>query len=156
MDHWNDSMSARQVSVPYVYTLYLLFLILMLWHREVTSIRKESLPLVRPGFESGRRLNRHRIASRQNGRSQTDCAIDDQVKKNLNAIARPYDDRSFSPLDTTYIYICQNCWYMYLYMYMYIYNVYTVLLTHCVLVTPHGDIYLCQHWLRLWLVAPSL
>ena len=26
-------------------------------------------------------------------------------------------------------------------------------LTHCGLVTPYGDTYLGQHWLRLWLVA---
>ena len=34
---------------------------------------------------------RHQIASRLNAHSQTDWAIDDEVK-NLNSIARPYDD----------------------------------------------------------------
>ena len=40
------------------------------------------------------------ISSRLNARWQTDWAIEDQTK-NLNPIARPYDQRSFSPLDPT-------------------------------------------------------
>ena len=32
---------------------------------------------------------------------QTDWAIEDQAKKNLNSTARPYDQQAFSPLDLT-------------------------------------------------------
>ena len=43
---------------------------------------------------------RHQIASRLNARWQTDWAIEDQAK-NVNSTARPYDQRTFSPLDPT-------------------------------------------------------
>ena len=44
---------------------------------------------------------RHQIASRLNAHSQTDWAIEDQTKKSLNSIARPYDEWVFNPLDFT-------------------------------------------------------
>ena len=43
---------------------------------------------------------RHQMASRLNARWQTDWAIED-LAKNLNSTARPYDQRAFSPLDHT-------------------------------------------------------
>ena len=46
-----------------------------------------------------------RISSRLNARWQTDWAIEDQAKKNLNSTARPYDQRAFSPLDPTAIWL---------------------------------------------------
>ena len=42
---------------------------------------------------------RHQIASRLNANSQTDWAIDDHAKRNLNSTATPYNERAFSPLD---------------------------------------------------------
>ena len=42
----------------------------------------------------------NRISSRLNAYWQTDWAIDDQAK-NLNSIARPCDQRTFSPFDPT-------------------------------------------------------
>ena len=41
---------------------------------------------------------RHQIPHRLNAPSQIDWAIEDQVK-NLNSVARPYDEWAFSPLD---------------------------------------------------------
>ena len=43
------------------------------------------------------------IFSRLNTWWQTDCAIEDQAKKNLNSIARPKDQQAFSPPDPTAI-----------------------------------------------------
>ena len=43
------------------------------------------------------------IFSRLNACWQTDSAIDDQAKKNLNSTARPYDQQAFSPPDPTAI-----------------------------------------------------
>ena len=43
---------------------------------------------------------RHQIASRLNARWQTDWVMED-LAKNLNSTARPYDQRAFSPLDPT-------------------------------------------------------
>ena len=57
----------------------------------------------------------NRISSRLNARWQTDWAIGDQAK-NLNSTARPYDERSFSPLDPTAI------WLSHLALAIYIFN----------------------------------
>ena len=46
----------------------------------------------------------NRISGRLNARWQTDWAIEDQAKK-LNSTARPYDQRAFSPLDPTAIWL---------------------------------------------------
>ena len=42
----------------------------------------------------------NRIAGRLNTRWQTDWAIEGQAE-NMNSLARPYDQRAFSPLDPT-------------------------------------------------------
>ena len=44
---------------------------------------------------------RHQITSRLNAHSQTDWAIEDLEKKNLNSTACPYGEWAFSPLDFT-------------------------------------------------------
>ena len=61
------------------------------------SNRKETicLPLPNARFDQGLW---NRISSRPNARWQADWAIEDQTK-NLNSVARPYDQRAFSPLD---------------------------------------------------------
>ena len=98
-----DSPSRCVSPLPTIHTYIhtCLLLISMLWHRQ-------------PVFESkGDKLSssaecrirthqglRHQIASRMNARWQTDWAIEDQAK-NLNSTARPYDQRTFSPLDPT-------------------------------------------------------
>ena len=46
----------------------------------------------------------NRISSRLNARWQTDWAVKDQAK-NLNSIARPYEQRAFNPLDPTVIWL---------------------------------------------------
>ena len=78
----------------------LLLLISMLWHRQ--AIFKSNGDKLSSSAEcriSTRGL-RHQIASRLNAHWQTDWAIEDQAK-NLNSTARPYDQRAFSPLDST-------------------------------------------------------
>ena len=57
----------------------------------------------------------NRISGRLNARWQTDWAIEDQAK-NLNSTARPYDQRAFSPLDPTAIWL----WHLALAIYMFV------------------------------------
>ena len=79
---------------------YLLLLISMLWHRQAKFKSKGDKLCSSAECRLWTRCPRHQIASRLNGRWQTDWAIEDQAK-NLNSTARPYDQRAFSPLDPT-------------------------------------------------------
>ena len=79
---------------------YLLLLISMLWHRQAIFKSKGDKLCSSTESRIWTRGPRHQIASRLNGRWQTDWAIEDQAK-NLNSTARPYDQRAFSPLDPT-------------------------------------------------------
>ena len=84
----------------YIHTC-LLLLISMLWHRQAKFESKGDK--LSSSAESRIRTHqglRHQIASRLNAHWQTDWAIEDQAK-NLNSTARPYDQRTFSPLDPT-------------------------------------------------------
>ena len=80
---------------------YLLLLISMLWHRQAIFKSKGDKLCSSAEFRIWIRGPRHQIASRLNDLWQTDWAIEDQAKKNLNSTARPYDQRAFSPLDPT-------------------------------------------------------
>ena len=83
----------------------LLLLISMLWHRQ--AIFESKGDKLSSSAESRIRTHqglKHQIASRPNARWQTDWAIEDQAK-NLNSTARPYDQRAFSPLDPTAVWI---------------------------------------------------
>ena len=79
---------------------YLLLLISMLWHRQAIFKSKGDKLCSSAECSLWTRCPRHQIASRLNGRLQTDWAIEDQAK-NLNSTACPYDQRAFSPLDPT-------------------------------------------------------
>ena len=86
--------------VIYIYTR-LLLLISMLWHRQ--AIFESKGDKLSSSAECRIRTHqglRHQIASGLNARWQTDWPIEDQAK-NLNSTARPYDQRTFSPLDPT-------------------------------------------------------
>ena len=81
---------------------YLLLLISMLWHRQAifksTGDKSSSSAECRIRTHQGLR---HQIASRLNAHWQTDRAIECHAKshaKNLNSIARPFDQWSFNPL----------------------------------------------------------
>ena len=98
--------SAHSTSLPvgfrtwlWRYT-YLLLLISMLWHRQAVFESKGDKLCSSAECRIWTRGPRHQIASRLNTRWQTDWAIEDQAK-NLNSTARPYDQRTFSPLDPT-------------------------------------------------------
>ena len=65
---------------------------------EHNTLQTSCPSLVRPGFEP--RCPWNPLSSRLNARSQTVWAIEDQAK-NLDSIARPYDERAFSVLHTT-------------------------------------------------------
>ena len=73
---------------------------------EYNTSKTSCPPLVRPGFEP--RCLWNTLSSRLNARSQNVWAIEDQVK-NLDSIARPYDERAFSVLHTTNA-RSQNVW----------------------------------------------
>ena len=83
-----------------IFFLCLLLLISMLWHRQ--AIFESKGDRLSSCTESRfRTLSlRHQFASRLNACWQTDWAVEDQTK-NLNSIARPYDQQPFSPLDLT-------------------------------------------------------
>ena len=49
----------------------------------------------------------NRISNRLNARWKPDWAIEDQAKKTFNSTARPYDQRAFSPLVPSAIWISQ-------------------------------------------------
>ena len=83
---------------------YLLLLISMLWHRQAIFKSKGDKLCSSAESRIWTRDPRHQIASRLNARWQTDWAIEDQAK-NLNSTARPYDQRAFSPLDPTVIWL---------------------------------------------------
>ena len=73
----------------------------MLWHRQaIFESKGDKLSSSAEGRIRTHQGLRHQIASRLNARWQTDWAIEDQAK-NLNSTARPYDQRTFSPLDPT-------------------------------------------------------
>ena len=83
----------------YIHTC--LLLISMLWHRQ--AIFESKGDKLSSSAENRIRTHqglRHQIASRLNAHWQTDWAIENQAK-NLNSTARPYDQRTFSPLDPT-------------------------------------------------------
>ena len=77
-----------------------LLLILMLWHRQAVFESKGDKLFSSAEFRIRTQGLWNRISSRLKARWQTDWAIEDQAK-NLNSIARPYDQRAFSPLDQT-------------------------------------------------------
>ena len=79
---------------------YLLLLIPMLWHRQAIFKSKGDKLCSSAECRIWTWGPRHQIASRLNARWQTDWAIEDQAKT-LNSKARAYDQRAFSPLDTT-------------------------------------------------------
>ena len=79
---------------------YLLLLISMLWHRQAIFKSKGDKLCSSAECRFWTGDPKHQIDSRLNARWQTDWAIEDQGK-NLNSTARPYDQRSFSPLDPT-------------------------------------------------------
>ena len=79
---------------------YLLLLISMLWQRKAIFKSKGDKLCSSAECSIWTLGPRHQMASRLNARWQTDWAIEDQAK-NLNSTARPYDQRAFSPLDTT-------------------------------------------------------
>ena len=58
----------------------------------------------------------NRISSRLNAHWQTDCTIENQAKKNLKSTARPHDQRAFSPLDASAIWLSH----LYLAIYMFV------------------------------------
>ena len=72
----------------------------MLWHRQAIFKSKGDKLCSSAECRLWTRGPRHQIASRLNGRWQTDWAIEDQAK-NLNSTARPYDQRAFCSLDPT-------------------------------------------------------
>ena len=77
-----------------------LLLISMLWHRQAIFKSKGDKLCSSAESRIWTRDPRHQFASRLNARWQTDWAIEDQAK-NLNLTARPYDQRTFSPLGPT-------------------------------------------------------
>ena len=79
----------------------LLLLISMLWQRQVIFESKGDKLSSSAECRIRTRGIRHLVASSLNACWQTDWAIDDQAKKNLNLTARPYDQQAFSPLDLT-------------------------------------------------------
>ena len=78
----------------------LLMLISMLWHRQATFESKGDMWYSAVECRIRTQGLWNWISSRLNARWQTDWAIEDHAK-NLNPIARPYDQRAFSPLDPT-------------------------------------------------------
>ena len=100
---------------------YLLLLISMLWHRQAIFESKgdKLYSSAECRIQTHQGL-RHQIASRLNARWQTDWAIEDQAKKNLNSTARPYDQRAFSPLEPTAV------WHSHLALAIYIFVVVNV------------------------------
>ena len=88
----------------YIHTC-LLLLIWMLWHRQ--AIFQSKGYMLSSSAECRIRTHqglRHQIASRLIAHWQTNWAIQDQAK-NLNSTARPYDQRAFSPLDPTAVWL---------------------------------------------------
>ena len=77
---------------------YLLLLISMLWHRQAIFKSKGDKLCSSAECKIWTRYPRYKIASRLNACWQTDWTIKDHAK-NLNSTARPYDQRTFSPLD---------------------------------------------------------
>ena len=92
LDQWN--LPLGQVKLWY------LLLISMLWHRLAIFNSKGDKLSSSAECRIWTRGLRHQIASRLNARWQTDWAIEDQAK-NLNSTASPYDQRAFSPPDST-------------------------------------------------------
>ena len=97
----------------FICCICLLLLILMLWQRQaIFESKKDKLS---SSAECRIRTQglKHQIASRPNGRWQIDWAIKDQNVKyqatKLSSTARPYDQRSFRPLDP---YLCYKLDYL--------------------------------------------
>ena len=78
----------------------LLLLISLLWHRQTIFKSKGDKLCSSAECRIWTRGPRHQFASRLNDHWQTDWAIEDQAK-NSNSTARPYDQRTFSPLGPT-------------------------------------------------------
>ena len=94
---------------------YLLLLISMLWHRQAIFKSKGDKLCSSAECRIWTRGPRHQIASRLNARWQTNWAIEDEAK-NLNSTARPYDQRAFSPLDPTVIWLSQLAQVIYIFV----------------------------------------
>ena len=99
--------SAHSTSLPVGFCTWLwrytclLLLISMLWHRQaIFESKGDKLSSSAEGRIRTQGL-RYLFTSRLNACWQTDWAIEDQAKKNLNSTARPYDQQAFSPLDLT-------------------------------------------------------
>ena len=99
--------SAHSTSLPVGFHTWLwwytclLLLISMLWHRQaIFESKGDKLTSSAEGRIRTQGL-RYLFTSRLNACWQTDWAIEDQAKKNLNSTARPYDQQAFSPLDLT-------------------------------------------------------
>ena len=78
----------------------LLLLISRLWQRQATFKSKGDKLCSSAECRIWTRGPRHQFARRLNARWQTDWVIEDQAKS-LNPTARPYDQRTFSPLGPT-------------------------------------------------------
>ena len=92
------------------YTCFLA-LVSMLWHRQaIFESKGDKLSSSAASRIRTHQGLRHQIASRLNARWQTDWAIEDRAK-NLNSTARPYDQRAFSPLDPTAVFVIRF-WYI--------------------------------------------
>ena len=78
-----------------------LLLIPMVWNRQANFESKGDKLFSSAECRIRTQGLRHQIANRLNARWQTDWAIEDQAKKNLNSTVHPYDQRAFSPLHPT-------------------------------------------------------
>ena len=99
--------SAHSTSLPVGFRTWLwrytclLLLISMLWHRQaIFESKGDKLSHSPSDCRIRTQGHRHLFASRLNTCWKTDWAIEDQAK-NLNSIARLYDQQAFSPLDLT-------------------------------------------------------
>ena len=79
----------------------LLLLISMLWRRKVIFESKGDMLPSSAQCSFRTQGLRHLYASRLNACWQTNWAIENQAKKNLNSTTCPYDQQAFSPLDLT-------------------------------------------------------
>ena len=111
-----------------------LLLVLMHWHRQAIFVSKKEtscLPLVRTGLEP--RCLSNPFSIKLNTRSQTDWAIEDQAK-DLNSVAHPYDERAFSPLDTT-----AGCFRTWLWQYTWFFLLIVMLWHRQAIIESEGD-----------------
>ena len=95
-----DLTFARCSGILHIWCQILMLLISMLWNRQAIFKSKGDKLCSSAECRIWNLRPRHQMVSRLNARWQTDWAIEDQAK-NLNSKARPYDQRTFSPLDPT-------------------------------------------------------